>query len=54
MKSEFHPVHSLETTPESLDAHAASLQREVAAGRERDLPGRHGVRELVRRIRRAA
>jgi hypothetical protein len=46
-------VHSLETTPESLDAYADSLQREVAAGRERALPHRHGVRKLVRRIRRS-
>ncbi|MDT7551185.1 MAG: hypothetical protein QOE84_3579 [Actinomycetota bacterium] len=52
IESELNTVHSLETTPESLDAHTASLQREIAAGRERALPGRHGVRDLVRRLRR--
>jgi hypothetical protein len=52
LKSELKTVHSLETTPESLDAYADSLQRQVAAGRERALPRRHGVRDFVRRIRR--
>jgi cob(I)alamin adenosyltransferase len=51
-KSELKTVHSLETTPESLDAYADSLQRQVAAGRERALSRRHGVRDVVRRIRR--
>jgi hypothetical protein len=47
-------VHSLETTPEALDAYVDNLQRDAAAGRERALTRRPGVRALVRRIRRVA
>jgi hypothetical protein len=54
IESELNTVHSLETTPESLDAYADRLQRLVAAGMERALPPRPGVRERVRRFRRAA